>query len=70
MKYFMVILVAGILATGSILSGCGGSRTEIKTSPSGLSTGKELMDLDEAYKKGVISEKEYKAKKQEILKRK
>jgi uncharacterized protein YcfL len=51
-----------------LLTGCGGSKTEIKASPQ-TTLGQELMDLDKAHKEGIISDAEYKKKKKEIMKR-
>lgn len=52
------------------LVGCGGG-TEVKQSTSIYSTtlGQELQDLDGAYQKGLITEKEYKEAKQKLIKR-
>ena len=49
------------------LSGCGGNDTQttVKTTET---QGKQLLDLKEAYDKGVITESEYKRTKNEILK--
>jgi uncharacterized membrane protein len=49
------------------LSACGGNDTQttVKTTET---QGKQLLDLKEAYDKGVISESEYKKTKNEILK--
>ena len=58
-----VCVIALVLA----LSACGGSST--KTTVTATETqGKQLMDLKEAYDKGVITEKEYHRTKNEILK--
>lgn len=48
------------------LSGCGGNDTQttVKTTET---QGKQLLDLKEAYDKGVITESEYKRTKNEIL---
>ncbi len=55
----VVLLVMG-------LSGCGGNDTQttVKTTET---QGKQLLDLKEAYDKGVITESEYKRTKNEIL---
>lgn len=51
------------------LSGCGGNDTQT-TIKSTETQGQQLLDLKEAYDKGVISESEYKRTKNEILKQK
>jgi hypothetical protein len=54
------------------LAACGGSKTEVKSEPTTVTTtlGQELQDLEKAYKDGIITEKEYdKAKKRLIEQR-
>jgi hypothetical protein len=54
-----------ILWTGVGFIGCGSStKTEVKSSQT---LGKELMDLDDAFKKGVITEKEYQKARKDLL---
>jgi uncharacterized membrane protein len=52
-----------VLALG--LTACGGSTTTVKQTET---QGQQLMDLKEAYDKGVITEKEYESTKKNILK--
>ena len=63
---------AGLLAVTLIastgLTGCGGGGATMDARTT--TTGQELMDLDKAYKEGIITEKEYESKKKEIMKRK
>lgn len=61
-----VVPSAAILALMLGLSGCGGNDTHT-TVKSSETQGKQLLDLKEAYDKGVISESEYKRTKNEIL---
>ena len=49
------------------LSGCGGGGANVEARAT--TTGQELIDLDKAYKQGLITEKEYESKKKEIMKR-
>lgn len=61
-----------ILFLTVIFAGCGGSKTEVESEPTTVTTtlGQELQDLDKAYKDGIITETEYeKAKKALIEKR-
>ena len=76
MKSSRVLVAALMIAflvviMGSTLVGCGGGGTEVKQSTSIYSTtlGQELQDLDAAYQKGLITEKEYKEAKQKLIKR-
>lgn len=68
MKYGSVLLVAGVILMASFnLTGCGGGGTEIKASSTTL--GQELIDLQDAYDKGVITEEEFKKSKKKLLKK-
>ncbi len=67
MIVFRILFVALLLLS---LTGCGGSDTEVKTTTTTTTTmGQELIDLDESYKRGIISESEYKNAKEKIMKR-
>ncbi|CAA0126282.1 Uncharacterised protein [Halioglobus japonicus] len=57
---------AGVFALVMALSGCGGTDTRT-TVQSSQTQGKQLLDLKEAYDKGVITEKEYEDTKEDIL---
>ena len=61
------VLLANLMTLVLALSACGGNDTQttVKTTET---QGKQLLDLKEAYDKGVISESEYKKTKNEILK--
>ena len=60
------IVLAAIVVTLSLgMTGCGGSTTTVKQTET---QGQQLLDLQEAYDKGVITEKEYNATKKKILK--
>ena len=68
MKRLAVIVMAGLIFIGSILSGCGGSKTEVNQSPQ-TTLGQQLIDLDKAYKQGIITEDQYNKTKKELLKK-
>jgi hypothetical protein len=59
-------LVSIMLLMTFSLSGCGGGGASMEARTT--TTGQELMDLDKAYKEGLLTEKEYESKKKEILK--
>jgi hypothetical protein len=66
MKRLSIIVMASLIFIGSILSGCGGSKTEVSQSPQ-TTLGQELIDLDKAYKQGIITEKQYEKSKKDLL---
>jgi ABC-type glycerol-3-phosphate transport system substrate-binding protein len=59
-------LLASVLVLVLGLSACGGSDTQttVKTTQT---QGQQLLDLKEAYDKGVITQKEYENAKEDIL---
>ena len=59
------LLAAIVVALSLGLTACGGSTTTVKQTET---QGQQLLDLQEAYDKGVITEKEYKSTKKKILK--
>ncbi len=59
------ILGATIIALALSLTACGGTTTTVEQTET---QGRQLMDLKEAYDKGVITEKEYNSTKKKILK--
>ncbi len=61
-KTLSVILLSAVFAAG-----CGGGSADIKATSTTM--GQELMDLEESYNKGIITEKEYKNAKEQILER-
>jgi len=48
--------------------GCGGG-TDVKQQTTTTTLGKELQDLDDAYKKGLLSESEYKDARKKLMKK-
>lgn len=61
------LAAAAVVTMALSLTACGGSstKTTIETTET---QGQQLIDLKEAYDKGVINEKEYDKAKKEILK--
>ena len=57
------------LGHGRVTGACGGGGAKVQTSSTTATKGQELMDLEKAYKQGIITEKEYKKQKKKILKR-
>jgi uncharacterized membrane protein len=65
--YKKSIIIASIVALTMGLSACGGGGATTKVEARGTQ-GQQLLDLKEAFDKGVISESEYHRTKNEILK--
>jgi hypothetical protein len=51
------------------LTSCGGGGAKVESSVSTQTLGQQLIDLDKAYKEGVITEKEYNKAKEGLLKK-
>lgn len=63
------LLVSATLAAILLLNGCGGGGAEVKSTVTTTTMGQELQDLEESYKKGLLTEDEYKRARKAILKR-
>jgi len=63
------LLCSAFFATFLLLSGCGGGGAEVKSTVTTTTMGQELQDLEESYKKGLLTEDEYKRARKAILKR-
>jgi uncharacterized membrane protein len=61
------MIAASVVALTLGLSACGGGGATTKVEARGTQ-GQQLLDLKEAYDKGVISEKEYNQTRSKILK--
>jgi len=68
MKYSSILFAAS-LAILLAVGGCGGGGAEVTSSVTTTTMGQELQDLEENYKKGLLSESEYKTARKAILKR-
>lgn len=69
MKLMKVLALVLLLAYSGGMLGCGGGGADVKQSTTTTTLGKELQDLDEAYKKGLLSESEYKEYRKKIMKK-
>ena len=63
----ILILVWMVSWTVSVV-GCGGGGAEVKHDVYTTTLGQELQDLEEAYKRGIITEKEYNQAKDKLIK--
>ncbi len=65
MRIKFVLLMLLVLS----LTACGGGGAKVQTTTSNTTMGQELMDLNDSYKKGILTEKEYKNAKENIMDR-
>jgi hypothetical protein len=68
LKVSVISLVICSVLMGGLFAGCGGGGAHVQQTDQTI--GKELLDLQQAYEKGIITEKEYNRAKKEILDRK
>ena len=69
MKKLGIFIVIVLLVTSFGLSGCGGKKTNVETTNVSTTLGQELVDLQTAYDKGIITEKEYNDLKKKAIKK-
>jgi len=68
MKRLFVLLIVILIAVNIGISGCGRKQTTTVQSTS-TTLGQELVDLQQAYEKGIITEKEYNDLKKKAMKK-
>ena len=68
MKKLGIIILIGLLVASFSISGCGRKQTTTVQSTS-TTLGQELVDLQQAYEKGIITEKEYNDLKKKAMKK-
>ena len=69
MKLMRIFAVVLLLGCSGAMPGCGGGGAEVKQQTTTTTLGKELQDLDDAYKKGLLSESEYKDARKKLMKK-
>ena len=69
MKIVGVWAVMVMVVMALALAGCGGGGAKVQTDQSTYTTtlGKELQDLEEAHKKGLLTEKQYEDAKKKLI---
>ena len=70
MTRLRVLAMIILIPFGAGLAGCGGGAADAKYDTTTTTVGQELIDLQSAYKKGVITKEEYESTKEKILERK
>lgn len=65
MRIKFVLLMLFVLS----LTACGGGGAKVETTSTNTTMGQELLDLNESYKKGILTEKEYNKAKENIMDR-
>ena len=67
MRGLRTAVVILLLLLGGGVLGCGGGGAKLETTTSTVTLGKQLLDLDNAYKTGAIDEKQYNKVKKGLL---
>ena len=66
---YLVIIALVILSVGLTTTGCGGKKSSASVQTTTTTLGQELIDLQQAYEKGIITEKEYNDLKKKAMKK-
>jgi len=71
MKKIGIMMVAAllVLSVGLTTTGCGGRKATANVQTTTTTLGQELVDLQQAYDKGIITEKEYNDLKAKAIKK-
>ena len=69
MKYLRVCVIVMVIVLGIGFAGCRGGKANVEATATTTTLGQELMDLQKAYEKGIITEKEYKEAKKKLIER-
>jgi hypothetical protein len=67
MKLLKIWAVVVMMLMALNLVGCGGGGAEVRTQSYSTTLGQELKDLEEAYQKGIITEKQFKEAKEKLI---
>jgi len=69
MKFFKCCVLIAIVLVSVNFVACVGGKNDVKSEPSTVTTtlGQELLDLDKAYKDGIITQKEYEKAKKRLI---
>lgn len=67
MRHFIIWIAIIVTIMVSGMAGCGGGGAKLQSESYSTTLGQELKDLDDAYKKGIITEKEYETSKKKLI---
>jgi uncharacterized membrane protein len=65
----LIMMFLSLSSCGCLGGGSKGEEAQVTTTTRTTTLGQELQDLDEAHKKGIISDEQYEKKKKELLKK-
>ena len=69
LKFVVLALILLWMTTWTVsIIGCGGGGANVRHDTYSTTLGQELQDLEEAYKTGIITEKEYNQAKDKLIK--
>lgn len=69
LKFVVLVLILLWMTTWTVsMIGCGGGGANVRQDTYTTTLGQELQDLEEAYKAGIITEKEYNQAKDKLIK--
>ena len=69
MRFLRVCVIVMVIVFGIGFAGCRGGKANVEATATTTTLGQELMDLQKAYEKGIITEKEYKEAKKKLIER-
>ena len=68
MKKLTIWILTVMIALSLVVAGCSGGGAKVQTQQTNVTLGQQLIDLEKAYKQGLLSEKEYKKARENLLK--
>ncbi len=67
MRSLRILVLPLAIALALTVSACGGGGAKVETQTTTVTLGQQLMDLQAAYDKGIITEKQYNETKKNLL---
>jgi hypothetical protein len=69
MKFLRACVIVTMIVFAAGFAGCRGGKATVESTTSTTTLGQELMDLQKSYEQGIITEKEYKEAKKQLIER-